>query len=301
MAGLFGSYDPALLMQQRAQLVSQEAAQAGQGGGAYAPLLSAGYRMGDILGGQVGKMFGMEDPVLKKATLAQEAQLEVQNSGIDLNNPSKVYAAMISSLQKRGLTDLAMPLIKEYQTMKGTERKDLRETVDFYTKNPTQATAALQDLAARIEANPADENARKQYESIAQAMIAGTKEEALKIEDKELGMEVKKLDMKVALKRLATEKADSQAARDFFTVNGLDYTKPLEPQLSGAQKAFGLSSFITAQKKALEGTGLNATKNYVAKPLPAVLNAANLSVGEVYTTNKGDARWDGEKFNPVGR
>jgi hypothetical protein len=52
-----------------------------------------------------------------------------------------------------------------------------QKQVEYITKNPQQATQLLQGLAARIESNPNDATALKQYTSIANAMQVGTQED----------------------------------------------------------------------------------------------------------------------------
>ncbi len=121
--GLFGAYDPALIQQQREDQLTKEAYMASQGGGAYAPILNASYRLGNVAGGAIGRLFGMEDPVLKKAALADEATKAVQGLDINFNDPKQLYPAMIKELQKRGLTDMAMPLVKQYQDALSAESR----------------------------------------------------------------------------------------------------------------------------------------------------------------------------------
>lgn len=121
--GLFGAFDPALIQQQREDQLSKEAYMASQGGGAYAPILNASYRLGNVAGGAIGRLFGMEDPVLKKAALADEATKAVQGLDIDFNDPKQLYPAMIKELQKRGLSDMALPLVKQYQDALSAESR----------------------------------------------------------------------------------------------------------------------------------------------------------------------------------
>lgn len=121
--GLFGAFDPALIQQQREDQLSKEAYMASQGGGAYAPILNASYRLGNVAGGAIGRLFGMEDPVLKKAALADEATKAVQGLDIDFNDLKQLYPAMIKELQKRGLSDMALPLVKQYQDALSAESR----------------------------------------------------------------------------------------------------------------------------------------------------------------------------------
>jgi hypothetical protein len=95
----------------------------------------------------------------------------------------------------------------------------------------------------------------------------------------DLNITDKKVSIDLGRKKLTEASKDVGAAQEFFRVNGLDYNKPLEPQLSGSQKAFGLQGFITAQKKALEGgTTTAAPAPAAAKLTPqdqVALNWAN--------------------------
>lgn len=119
--GLFGMYDPNAILEQRNQQLGKEAYMASQGGGAYAPLLNAAYRMGDVAGAGIGRLFGLQDPVLKKAAEVDAATKAVQSMDIDLKDPSQLYPAMIQELQKRGLADVALPLVKQYQDILGSK------------------------------------------------------------------------------------------------------------------------------------------------------------------------------------
>lgn len=121
--GLFGMYDPAAILQQRNEQLGKEAYMASQGGGAYAPLLNAAYRLGDVAGAGIGKLFGLEDPVLKKAALADEATKAVQGMDIDMSDPKQLYPALIKQLQVRGLSDMALPLVKQYQDALSAESR----------------------------------------------------------------------------------------------------------------------------------------------------------------------------------
>ena len=99
--GLFGNFDPAAIRQQREEDLTKAAYMASQSGGAYAPMLSAAYRMGDVAGSAIGKLFGMEDPVLKKASLIEDATKAVSQMKIDPSDPKQVLPAMIKELQFR--------------------------------------------------------------------------------------------------------------------------------------------------------------------------------------------------------
>lgn len=121
--GLFGMYDPNAILQQRNEQLGKEAYMASQGGGAYAPLLNAAYRLGDVAGAGIGKLFGLEDPVLKKAALADEATKAVQAMDINMSDPKQLYPALIKQLQVRGLSDMALPLVKQYQDALSAESR----------------------------------------------------------------------------------------------------------------------------------------------------------------------------------
>jgi hypothetical protein len=119
--GLFGIYDPAAIRQQREEDLTKAAYMASQAGGAYAPMLSAAYRMGDVAGSAIGKLFGMEDPVLKKASLIEDATKAVSNMKIDQTDPKQMLPALIKELQTRGLSEMALPLVKQYQDILHSE------------------------------------------------------------------------------------------------------------------------------------------------------------------------------------
>jgi hypothetical protein len=61
-----------------------------------------------------------------------------------------------------------------------TRNKTMREDVKFYSENFSTAPDRLQELAARIEANPNDKNALKQYNAIANSYQQGFYEDQRK-------------------------------------------------------------------------------------------------------------------------
>lgn len=122
MAGLFGM-NPDMYGQMRQQ--QDEAAQVLAGRMAanpgtmmspsLAPLYAQAQQQGTMIGRGVGALFGVEDPMLKRAAAVDAATKAVQSMDIDMSDPTKLYPAMIKELQNRGLTDMALPLVKEYQ------------------------------------------------------------------------------------------------------------------------------------------------------------------------------------------
>lgn len=64
---------------------------------------------GDMIGGGLAGLAGYQDPMEQKARLIQEAQQEVQQSGVDIfADPGSYYKAAAEALSKRGLEAEAM-------------------------------------------------------------------------------------------------------------------------------------------------------------------------------------------------
>lgn len=122
MAGLFGMTPDSAIQQRQAQdeasqiLAGRIAANAGtMMSPSLAPLYAQAAQQGQMIGRGVAGLFGVEDPALVRAGQVQAATQAVQNMDIDLNDPKQLYPAMIQELQKRGLMDMALPLVKQYQ------------------------------------------------------------------------------------------------------------------------------------------------------------------------------------------
>lgn len=129
-----------------------------------------------------------------------------------------------------------------------------RKNVEFYKKNPEQASARLMELAARIEANPQDTAAINEYTSIAQTASAGAMDEFEKARKEAL--QITSLETTIERNRQLLKKegkpefspadrylADRQGAIDFLKVYGFTPTSVIpqnvlvvNPQLARAQQ-----------------------------------------------------------------
>jgi hypothetical protein len=126
-----------------------------------------------------------------------------------------------------------------------------RKTIDFYKKNPEQAEFRLQELARIIQADPNNQAALKEYESITAAGSQGAIErtgrqakEALEAKKEQALIEKYQKETNEAAKLTPAQRwnAERQAAIDLFKAYDLDPAAPLKganalnPALTGAQK-----------------------------------------------------------------
>lgn len=111
--GMFGM-SPEMLQQ---ALRTQDKAEALQ----YAkldPFQQANYGIyqGAQAGGRMlGEAMGGVDPRIEQAKQMQDLSRSVYASGADPSDPAKFFPAMIKEAQSRGMTNLVMPLMKQYQ------------------------------------------------------------------------------------------------------------------------------------------------------------------------------------------
>jgi hypothetical protein len=175
------------------------------------------------------------------------------------------------------------------------ERKDQEQSradIKFISENPDQLATEIQGLQTKLENkaktlgwNPT-ETAQEvppeimakiatapEYKRILQLSTAGQtalmnraqKEEKaatdlaiskLNLNMKDLDIRSKELNIEKLSREISGIKNDVLASREFFRVNNLDYTKPLDAQNIPAKLKYTpgfMSSLISAQKKALEG------------------------------------------------
>lgn len=78
------------------------------------------YQGGQGIGRALGGMFGGTDPMLERAKAMQDMSRSISESGVDPSDPSKFFPAMIKEAQARGMSDLVMPLMKQYQDIMST-------------------------------------------------------------------------------------------------------------------------------------------------------------------------------------
>lgn len=158
------------------------------------------------------------------------------------------------------------------------ERKGVREdpgSVDVYA--PKYATALLTKAQAK-GFDPTKEAVPETTEEIkAFATLYGLDKDPnynkfmtlRTLAEKEAGKEVTEAEIKsltIAEKKaniarsqqlLGEGSKSADAANEFFRINGIDPTKPLEPQLTSEQKVFAMPAMFAAQRKALEARRTN--------------------------------------------
>lgn len=110
---------------------------------------------GAQLGRSMDALFGNKDPELERVTKIQGIVGELQNSGVDINDPEKLYPALAEQFQKAGLTREAMMAINEYRNVKEQSSKitNREEMVNVQReKIQAQADAAAAKLEASLAA-----------------------------------------------------------------------------------------------------------------------------------------------------
>lgn len=256
-----------------------------QGLGKYAGLAASGMEAAQGFNTAVSKLFGIQDPRLQKNSAIREAGDAVKARGVNLQDSLATLTAFSEELMKRGLYQEAtalMPQIQQAQRQKAQdaravrseEREDRkleideetlgiktaegmrkateagvkaqRETVDFYKKNPEQATIELQNLARQIQADPTNKTLLDRYEAVASASSMGAMEATAKQEEGVSKAEESKANIariKAQTNKYNKEIADinnnakftpaqrwneeREAALKFFEVLGQDPNKPL--------------------------------------------------------------------------
>lgn len=148
--------------------------------GLYGSAQSPYEKMGLGLAQLGGTLFGSltedkeQDPVQQLSKLSAEA--------------SQQFSPQSPEYYKYIADNSSNPIIKANAAQyaaeaESTRTKTLREDVKFYRENPSVATDKLQELGARLEANPNDKNALKQYNAIANAYQTGFYEEQKKMQE----------------------------------------------------------------------------------------------------------------------
>jgi hypothetical protein len=254
--------------------------------GKYAGLASQGMETAQGFNTSVGKLFGIQDPRLQKNSAIREAGEAVKARGVNMDDPLATLKAFSEELMKRGLYQEATALIPQIQQAQRLAAQDVRaerqlqisedtlalkqsaedrarisagleanrKTTEFYKKNPEQAEFRLQELARIIQADPNNQAALKEYESITAAGSQGAiertgrqaKEELEARKEKALIEKYQKETKEVADNAKLTPaqrwNAERQAAIELFKAYKLDPAAPLtganalNPALTGAQK-----------------------------------------------------------------
>lgn len=110
-------------------------------------------------------------------------------------------------------------------------------------------------------------------------------EQLLDVQGKKQGLVKGELDIARSRQLLSESGKDSNAANEFFRINNIDPTKPLEDQLTPSMRAFGMPQMIAAQQKALQ-----LPKNRVPTP-PVEGNAGASTQYKPTTQDLEAAKW----------
>ena len=265
--GLFGGVSP------QEQQLQQQKLWAGLYGQAASPYEKMGLALAQLGGAALGvDQLGSKTTAINKILTEASNQFPVGSSEY-YKYVAENIPAEYSDSKDFAATTYREAVKKEREDYTSTVKaiKDAPETLDQYTAPLAQsllqkATAAGWKESERPIPTTMEEikqfakdygiDKTKEYgQLVAFNDIAARAAKKIKGEEtlQDLNITDKEVGIAVGRQKLAEAGKDVNAAREFFRVNGLDYTKPIENQLSGRQMAFGLQGFITAQKKALEG------------------------------------------------
>lgn len=256
--------------------------------GASSPWEKVGIGIGQLAGGLFG---GQNVAQSQQATLSKVAAEAAQQ----FSPNSAEYFKYIADNLPENMTMVAANAAALAREAETKERTALQADVKFVKENPDTLATEIQPLAARLEnkakllykqvgynpesGDPVPEEVMArlektpEYRKIMQLSQAGQqsliersrKEEKAAVdlalaqsnlELKDLDFRTKELNIEKLTREINGLKNDVLASRALFTVNGLDYTKPLDKQNIPAKLKYTpgfMQSLITAQRKALEG------------------------------------------------
>lgn len=274
-----------------------------QGLGKFAGLAQSGMESAQMFGDIVKQSVGVKDQRLAQQDNRDQVVAKANARIKDPSDQEEVYRVMAEEFQAAGLTKEALVMsskLSEVKTKKAEynlkakkaareETESKQKTIEFYTKNPDQASIELQRLSKVLEENPNDTEALRRYEEITAAGTTGAmqragKEEKADVElkkDKALIVKYKQ-DINDASKLGTADKwnAEREAAIALFKANGIDPTKPLKGT------ALANTALVQAQQVALrEPRGTNMPKPTAAPATPTVdpaMKAAVEKAGGVY-------------------
>jgi hypothetical protein len=288
-AGLFGS----ATRLQEAELANRKLWQ-----GMYANAGSPYEKMGLALAQLGGTILGVdetgtaatEDKDLQAAISAAEQKYQVGTADFY----KEIYSLIPAKYGES--KDIAL---QRYLTLDKQEKETLNAAYESVDKRPDQytalATPMVQDLITKAQANgfkPEEEQLpttaaeiakfgqtykltkdknfvnlvglTKTYEKSFAKEASKAEEQLLDVKGKKQGLVKGELDIARSRQLLADAPKDAAAADEFFRINNIDPTKPLEDQLTASMRAFGMPQMIAAQQKALQ-----LTKNKTATTPPA--------------------------------
>jgi hypothetical protein len=266
-----------------------------QGLGKFAGLAQSGMESAQMFGDIVKQSVGVKDPRLAQQDNRDQAVAKANARIKDPSDQEEVYRVMAEEFQAAGLTKEALVMSSKLSEvkMKNAEyglkaKKAAREetefkqkNIEFYTKNPDQASIELQRLAKVLEANPNDTEALRRYEEITAAGTTGAMQRASKQEKADLEIKKDKAiidkykqDTKEAQKFGPEDRLNMEidAARLLLKGYGIDPSKPLQGQNIPASILYGPAgqSIVQASRKALQKKTTENEVPYVSpQPGPA--------------------------------
>lgn len=169
MKGLLG-FDP----------YEQQQAQAKLWAGLYGSAASPYEKMGLALGQLGGSLLGGESPQQAQAQTLNKVLAEV-NAQYTPDTPE--YFKAIAAALPNDMSNSKAYALQEARRLEQAASENLMKETKFINENPTVATDRLQELAARIEANPNDKTALKQYNVLSNAYQQGFYENQKKMQE----------------------------------------------------------------------------------------------------------------------
>lgn len=246
-------------------------------------------RMGLALAQLGGNLFGGETREQKEFSSLNDV---IKQVGSQYTPGSAEYYRAVSDALPPEMVESKTRAAQLALELERKDQEQVRSDVKFLKDNPDQLATEIQGLQTKLENkakvlgwNPT-ETAQEvppeimaklvtapEYKRILQLSSAGQtalidraqKEEKeatdlaiskLNLSMKDLDIRGKELNIEKLTREISGIKNDVLASREFFRVNNLDYTKPLDAQNIPAKLKYTpgfMSSLISAQKKALEG------------------------------------------------
>lgn len=287
-AGLFGS----ATRLQEAELANRKLWQ-----GMYANAGSPYERIGIALGQIGGSLLGVDDT---GGAAAEDRDLQAAISAAEQKyqvGTADFYKEVYSLIPAK-YGDSKDAALQRYLALDKQEKETLNTAYESVNKRPDQypalAAPIIQDLVSKAKANgfnPEEEQLpttaaeiakfgqkykltkdknfvnlvglTNTYEKSFANEASRAEEQLLDVRGKKQGLVKGELDIARSRQLLSDAPKDAAAADEFFRINNIDPTKPLEDQLTSSMRAFGMPQMIAAQQKALQ-----LPKNKTATTLP---------------------------------
>lgn len=279
-------------------------------------------RMGLALAQLGGNLFGGETREQKEFSSLNDV---IKQVGSQFTPGSAEYYRAVSDALPPEMVESKTRAAQLALELERKDQEQVRSDVKFLKDNPDQLATEIQGLQTKLENkakvlgwNPT-ETAQEvppeimaklatapEYKRILQLSSAGQtalidraqKEEKeatdlaiskLNLSMKDLDIRGKELNIEKLTREISGIKNDVLASREFFRVNNLDYTKPLDAQNIPAKLKYTpgfMSSLISAQKKALEG-------------VPSPSQPAAAADAAIKPLTKAEVEAQGGKFDPA--